>query len=217
LCALTVADQRKRFFDPTPVPGRTAWGHRGDKGGSPRGTFAEDGVGAVVHELAHALGLPHDRRDDAHDIMGNGFRNLRWNFEPKARGKQRVRFSEECARLLMSSRYLAGDLDLTDRQPPEVEVKSLTPAGRGNGWTVSVKVSDNKGLRAIVFVDRTAGSVIAGRKLSGVVQEFRQPLRPAGGKSRPPQLQVIVTDVGGNQKRQSHPADAGRKAGGQGS
>jgi hypothetical protein len=203
LCALTVREQRKRFFDQTPVPGRKAWGHRIN---SPRGTFAEDGVGAVAHELGHALGLPHDRRDEAHDIMGNGFRNLRWNFAPEA--KERVRFSEENARLLMSSRYLADDLDPSDRQPPKVQVTSLT-AVSGGEWTVSVKMSDNNGLRAAVFVDRTAGSVIAGGKLTGVAQEFRQALTAMDAKSQPLQLQLIVTDAGGNQTRVSHPtADA---------
>jgi hypothetical protein len=197
-CALTVQEQRKLFFDQTPVPGRTAWGHRIN---SPRGTFAEDGIGAVAHELGHALGLPHDRRDEAHDIMGNGFRNLRWNFSPQP--KERVWFSEDNARLLMSSRYLADDLDLTDQQPPEVEVTSLT-GGRGK-WTVSVKASDNKGLRAVVFVDRAAGSVIAGRKLTGVAQEFREHLAAMDAKVQALKLQLIVTDDGGNQTRLSYP------------
>jgi hypothetical protein len=193
--ALSKDEQLKLLFDETPVPGRKAWGHRIN---TPRCEFVEDGIGAVIHELGHALGLPHDRRNDAQDIMGNGFRNLRWNFGAPS-GKQ-VAFSEENARLLMSSRYLAQDLDRTDDQPPRVAVRVDKRAGRS---TVTVKSSDNTGLRAIVLVDRNAGSIFAGRQLTGRTQTFSQRLPFGGGKAKEPSVQVIVTDQGGNQTRRS--------------
>lgn len=193
-CALTVEAQKKLFFDETPVKGRKAWGQRMN---SPRGTFAEDGVGAVAHELAHGLGLPHDRRDDIHDIMGNGFRNLRWNFSPQA--ARRVRFSDENARLLMSSRYLNPALKLTDTQPPRLDASK--PQKQRDAWTLSIKATDNQGLRCIVFIDRTAGSIIAGRALTGATQDFDQRLVPIDPKSPDLKLQVILTDNGGHQAR----------------
>jgi hypothetical protein len=194
-CALTMDDQQRLFMDQTPVPGRRAWGHPMD---SPRCEFIEDGIGAVAHELGHALGLPHDRRNDAQDIMGNGFRNLRWNFIPSS--SKRVAFSDENARLLMSSRYIAKDLDLTDDQPPQVKVEP--PLRDKSGWNVAVKASDNKGLRAIVFVDRKAGSVIGGRELKGKTQQLRQRLSDNAASNS---LQILVTDVGGNQTRITTP------------
>jgi hypothetical protein len=194
-CALNVEEQRRLFFDQTPVPGRKAWGHRID---SPRCAFIEDGIGAVAHELGHALGLPHDRRQDAQDVMGNGFRNLRWNFAPSP--AKRVAFSEENARLLMSSRYLAKDLDLTDNQPPTVRAEP--PARDRSGWNLTVHANDDKGLKAIVIVDRKAGSVVAGRALKGKSQQIRQRI-PDSAASSP--LQIIVSDSGGNQSRGTNP------------
>jgi hypothetical protein len=193
-CAATIDAQRRLFFDQTPVQGRKAWGHRMN---SPLGEFVEDGIGAVAHELGHAFGLPHDRRQDNLDIMGNGFRNLRWNFAPSS--KERVGFSEENAWLLMSSRYIANDLDLTDNQPPRVELGKIS-MGSGR-LTVSVKATDNNGLRAIVFLDRNAGTIVGGRKLHGTKDEFRQVLSASAPKGRETKLQAIVTDDGGNQTR----------------
>ena len=191
-CATTLQRQLKLLFDETPVRGRAAWGHRMN---SPRCEFIEDGIGAVAHELGHALGLPHDRRDDARDIMGNGFRNLRWNFAGDM--KKRAEFSAENALLLMSSRYLANDLELEDNEPPKVEA---TPMSNKEARTLlSVTATDETGLRAIVFIDRTAGSVVAGRKLSGKKQQFVQRFRKR--MSPDTKLQIIVTDQGGNQTR----------------
>jgi hypothetical protein len=75
------------------------------------------------------------------------------------------------------------------------------PAKGAQGTNVAVKASDNKGLRAIVFIDRNAGTVVAGRKLAGKSQEFRQPLPAQEGKAKEVKLQVILTDDGGNQTR----------------
>ncbi|HEX3314657.1 MAG TPA: hypothetical protein VHR72_07175, partial [Gemmataceae bacterium] len=77
-CATTVEEEMRMLYDTTPIKGRTSVGtHRMD---SPRSQFIQDGFGAVAHELGHALGLPHDFRKDNLYIMGNGFRNLRYNF-----------------------------------------------------------------------------------------------------------------------------------------
>jgi hypothetical protein len=195
-CATTVERLLPLLSDRTPVTGRRALGHRMN---SPRCEFVEDGIGAVAHELGHAIGLPHDRRQDDVDIMGNGFRNLRWNFgQPSAK---RVRFSDENARLLMSSRYLAGDLRLADNRPPQVAVKILV--SENGERTIDVTASDDTGLRAYVIVDGAGESVASGGKLSGRSQQFQYRL-PAAQK--PGGVKVIVADDGGNQTRRRLPA-----------
>ncbi len=193
-CGLTLAEQRRRFFDGTPVPGRRAWGQPMN---SARGKFAENGIGAVAHELGHAFGLPHDRRRDDQFIMGNGFRNLRRNFSPSS--PNRVGFSDENAALLMSSRYLNPQLDITDNEPPKVELKLVVEKPRS--LFAEVTASDNTALRSAVFSDLIAGSIVDGQKLSGTSKNLRQRINQAKLKDGSVAIRVIVTDEGGNQTR----------------
>jgi hypothetical protein len=198
LSAATPAQLKKLLLDQTPVPGRKAWGQ---KMNSARGQFVEDGVGAVVHELGHALGLPHDRRRDDIDIMGNGFRNLRWNFSGTGGpGGKRACFSDECGLLLMCSRYLAKDLDGADDQPPKLSAKL---SRNGNKYSVFIKASDNSGLRAIVFIDLTAGTIVGGQKLAGKSHEQVHALVPFNSQASDLKLQIILADSGGHQTRQT--------------
>jgi len=191
--AITPSELRKLLFDQTPVPNRATWDH---KAPAPRGAFVEDGIGAVAHELGHALGLPHDRRRDDIYIMGNGFRNLRWNLSPNGGpGGKKVCFSDEDARLLMSSRYLNPQLDLSDTQAPKVEATLKKNAA---AWTVSVKATDNSGLRSILFFNKSAGSTLDGRELSGKSAQFTHRLPDPKSDL---DLQLIVTDNGGHQTR----------------
>ncbi|MHC4880951.1 MAG: hypothetical protein ACYTGL_31250 [Planctomycetota bacterium] len=193
-CGLTLDEQRRKFFDPTPVPGRRCWGQ---KMNSPRGKFAEDGIGAVAHELGHAFGLPHDRRRDDQFIMGNGFRNLRRNFSPS--NPRRVGFSDENAALLMSSRYLNTELDAADSEPPHVDLKLVVE--RPRSLFAKIKVSDNKQLRTAIFSDGVAGTIVAGETLTGTSKTLRKRIPQAKVQNGSVEIRVIVTDEGGNQTR----------------
>lgn len=191
-------DQRKRFFDATPVAGRKAFGSNVPN--SPRYEFVEDAFGAVLHELGHALGLPHDYRNPR-DVMGSGFRELRWNLDPQAAAARKAGFSDDNARMLMSSRYLADDLNLEDFDPPRVEA-GLTR--RGRALQATIRAEDDSGLRALLLYDRTKerASVVGGRALRGREQDIVHPL-PAELllPGLEPKVEVFVADAGGNVTR----------------
>ena len=190
--------QRALFFDRTPIAGRKAFGSR--VANSPRYEFVEDAFGAVVHELGHALGLPHDYRSPR-NIMGSGFRELRWNFDPRAPASHKASFSNDNARMLMSSRYLAEDLDLEDFDPPSVELE-LTR--RGRNLAAAIRAEDAGELRALLIYDRTkkASSLLGGKALRGGVQRITErlpaDLRAPGLK---PTVEIFVSDNGGNVAR----------------
>jgi len=197
-CALSVPQQRQLFFDDTPIAGRTAMGWR--KPDSPRFQFIEDGVGAITHEVAHALGLAHDTRQNGRDIMGQGFRQIRWNFSDPPQAAKGGSFSEDNKRMLLSSRYLASDLDVNDATPPELKVRivDVERADRSASVTIEVHASDDRSLRAILFYSVGQDSVVGGRWLVGKEQLFTQKLAIDLPRSSEIQIDVTVTDNGGN-------------------
>jgi len=195
LCATDIPAQRRGFVDPTPIRGRTAIGHRGPD--SPRSEFIEDGIGGMLHELAHTFGLPHDHRAKRVDIMGEGFRNLRWNVTPTHGGRQHATFSNESAWLLMASRYLNSSVNRADNQPPQARLEANR---NGQGVSLTVTATDEHKLAAVVVLDHSGQDrkLIAGQRLSGkrqiIKQELPWSLLPSGNV----RLQVIVVDSGGN-------------------
>ena len=190
-CETTPEAQRRLLFDRTPIEGRTSWQTR--RVDSPRFEFIEDGFGAAVHELGHSLGLRHDVRDPG-DIMGQGFRDLRKDFEASDVAQAPIRFSVENARLLATSPYLSADYDAGDLFPPEIDGTATAADDRVH---LKLRLRDNRGLRALVVYDRLRDSVVAGQALAGkessVTVEI--PRRPGEGDYR---LQAIVADGGGH-------------------
>ena len=143
--------------------------------------------------------------------MGNGFRNLRFNFTPKPDPERRARFSDDNARILYSSRYLASDLVLSDRTAPTVQLCWAAPPVAGDTKIkVTVSVSDNEGLRAIAFYRATQDSVVGGRALTGKRQNFEQTLEVRPVTAGTFRMHALVTDSGGNLTTAELKADVGK-------
>ncbi|PQO45634.1 hypothetical protein C5Y93_14455 [Blastopirellula marina] len=199
-CATNVADQIKLFRDRTPIEGRVAAGH--GKMNSPRSEFIEDGIGAVIHEVGHALGLPHDQRDPSHYLMGSGFRRIAVNLSRSAPVHRRMRFSDANARILAQSRLLNPKVDRTDNISPELEV-DMEPTTEPNKYTVKLKATDNKGLKAVLYYDDIGMSVADGGDLAGTedTAEIELDLQ-TDETTKQVRVHVSVIDQGGNITRQ---------------
>lgn len=195
-CATSVDEQEKLFQDRTPIEGRTALGH--GRPNSPRFEFIEDGFGAVIHEVGHALGLPHDQRDDRHYIMGNGFRKMQANLDPNTPVSGRARFSDANANILASSRLLNPDVDITDNAGPQLEVQ-LEPTDKPNVYQVSIQAKDDRGVKAVLYYDDVRGSVVGGKQLAGTEDDDQRELElKTDAQKKEVRLQAKVIDQGGN-------------------
>lgn len=200
-CTTSVNRQRALFFDRTPTKGRVAYSVKGAD--SPRFEFVENGIGGVAHELGHALGLPHDRRDSNREIMGVGFRNIRYNFSAKPDPKRSVGFSKENAWLLMSSRYLGTGLDQSDYDPPVAEM-SLTRLRTGEiGVEIQMQDQDS-GLRALALsYFGSSTSLMLGARLKRKKSSFKSKLPKPQTATK--EVWAFITDNGGNMLRVKTP------------
>jgi len=196
-CATTIQDQIKYLADDIPMVGRTALGH--GRKNSPRYQFIEDGFGAVMHELGHAFGMPHDKRNEREYIMGNGFRNLQYNYLPTLQ-QPPIGFSPANASIVAYSRFLNDQANLADNQEPIIKVEAqIGLKATDNQVTLSLDFQDNGKLGGYVVYAQAQDSVIGGGKLDGNSWQQRQtfPLRRlSAGKNC--QLNILVIDRGGN-------------------
>jgi len=194
-CAASLDRQKKLILDATPIAGRTALGPR--RPDSPRFEFIEDGFGATAHELGHALGLPHDYRSP-NDLMGHGFRSLQVNYLQNTTRQKRIVFSRENARLLGASRYLNQEIDRNDNTLPTADVSVRIAPGASPAAVVSMKAADDRGLRAVVFVDPQHDTVVGGAELKGRQQTVNLKLSLTALKPGEFKLVSMVADAGGN-------------------
>lgn len=167
---------------------------------SPRFEFIEDGFGAVAHELGHALGLPHDTRKDDRDLMGNGFRKLRYNYLTRFAEKPSVGFSVENARFLRWSRFLSERNDWTDQEHPKVTVAFPEKLAAGaTNITFTVEISDNEALGAALYFSSAQDSVVGGIELEGRSMKRTETVAVKELKPGEFKFKVLVIDRSGNQ------------------
>ena len=84
-------------------------------------SVASADIGAMLHEMGHALGLPHDFRNDDNshgNLMGNGLRGFRGWFDPARFVTDDLYLSYGDALALANSPYFAGTASSTTTPRP---------------------------------------------------------------------------------------------------
>ena len=201
-CAGSPEALRHQFFDSTPVVGRSTYGI--NAANAPKGELMEEAYGAIVHELGHLFGCWHHRTNPT-NIMGGGFRDIRWNVGVKRNPRGQAGFSKENSWLLMTSRFLNPDVDRTDNVQPTLDAQLST--SRDN-ILIRMNVHDDKGLAFACVVDESdKGGLIMldARKLTGATEQiqFRVPRRDLNNPES--KLMLVAVDTGGNFRKLSKP------------
>lgn len=91
-------------------------------------------LGAAIHELGHAFGLPHDFRNDNNfrgNIMGNGCRGFRGNRFPGKYANDYARLSYASALALNTSRYFNSGTGDTTRPSINATTNASVSASEG--------------------------------------------------------------------------------------
>lgn len=199
--ATTIEAQMKLFADETPIKGRRALGD--GRMDSPRYQFVEDGFGAVAHELGHVFGAPHDTRPDNSSIMANGFRRFRANYLGKESKRPPMCFTRDTARIVAASRFLSDTADADDQEKPRITVilPERLPEGATEIKIEGGRVTDDKGLAAIIFYVSQRDSARGGMELKGTEATVDTVLKVPALKKGEVRLEISVVDRGGNIRR----------------
>lgn len=191
--AETYAGLLARFQDATPVSGEMAL--YGD--GTPTYEVIDDELGAVIHELGHGMGAPHDFSDGDVYVMGNGFRNLHQNYVGPDAHNVPVRFSYANSVLVAFNAFVNPSNDWDDVTPPVPDIAVFQESAqlRVSGWVMDDRAVGGVNV-AVLHPASGAFSVVGGQVLEGAQAQFNVLVRALGPGEN--QVQVIAIDRGGN-------------------
>lgn len=120
--------------------------------GSSLSSISSSVLGAGLHEMSHAFGLPHDFRNDENfkgNLMGNGLRGIRGNIHADKYPTDYTRLTYASALALSVSRYFNPVKNYTDNTAPNVTVStSGTNTPSGGLLQINFTASDASGLAA---------------------------------------------------------------------
>ncbi len=156
-------------------------------------------TGALMHELGHALGLPHDFRNDNNfhgNLMGNGLRGIRGNIDPIAYPGDYTRLTYAEAQYVDTSPYFNEGKPRSE--PPKLAV-SLPDGGVPVGGQLRLvfSASDADGLAHARLA--LNGDRIGEMKLSGINSSatFTTPYHLRDKES---EYYLAVFDLNGNKQ-----------------
>ena len=159
--------------------------------------------GALVHELTHGMGLPHEfvNDDNAHgNIMGNGFRGFRGAAYPFRYGGDDAYLSYAQALALSTSPFLNPEADASAEQslPQISEITAGTIDLSAGQVGIHFHATDDASLAAAILT--RGGDIVGQMPLSGRVFDgtIRTPYFDAGAAA---DYAVTVYDVNGNRSQ----------------
>jgi hypothetical protein len=154
--------------------------------------------GAILHEMSHGFGLPHDARNDANfhgNVMGNGLRGFRGAVFPDTYPDDDTYLSYGDALALSTSRYFNREA-AAETAPPTLNVSTSGDVAPVDGLLqVSFSAADESGLAAAWLLKN--GELIGEMPLSGgsVSTAFATPYYDAGEAAT---FSVAAFDIYGN-------------------
>ena len=169
-------------------------------------------LGAGMHELGHALGLPHDFRNDNNfhgNLMGNGLRGFRGATHPGRYPDDFTRLSHVAALVFSKSRYFNPPGKDTTR--PTLTVSTHGEVSLVNGLLpIQFSASDDRALATALLTWQ--GDMVGEMALSGrsVEQQFKTEYFDAGVERN---YAVVVFDTEGNKASQDIAITASGKSG----
>ena len=164
-------------------------------------SVASSFVGAMMHELLHGFGLPHDARNDDNfhgNVMGNGLRGWRGYAYPDLYPDDTMHLQRASAVTLNASRFLQPNLTFTDNAGPTLSINSTSFIG--GQVRIAFTASDTSQLAAAILI--RGGESIGELVLTGtsVTSTFDTPYYQAGPNT---EFAIEVFDTAGNKTRSS--------------
>lgn len=157
--------------------------------------------GAMIHEMTHGFGLPHDFRNDENfngNLMGNGLRGFRGWADPVGYPTDDVHLAYASALALNSSRYFNPGQEFTDDIRPTASILTAGAVSPADGLVALRFTASDAGGLAMAML-RLNGEAVGEAPLSGTAVDvtFRTAHYTPGAANS---YSISVYDTQGNRR-----------------
>jgi hypothetical protein len=135
-------------------------------------------VGSMLHELSHAFGLKHDRRNDngrQGNLMGSGYRGIRSEIYGRRYPGEAVNLSPASAAVLNVNRHFNPNRSFSDDTPPVIERASVGPGIVDGNILAEIEATDDQQLAHATFhIDANVDGdcVLSGKRQQATLKSY---------------------------------------------